>query len=297
MTLAAFGLVLLGSWPAPARRACPRRSVLRGRRFPRNVSSVPGGPLGGAQVAVAPRSCFSGHFVAPGPPGLVPRSGCGRSLVGGRPPPPRRVPCMGVCIRVRFFFWGSPWGGHWGWVAGVGAVNPSGPALSRAGVSPRAAGSERGSREREGAGHRPAAGVGGVLRVAEKGTSCPPHPCDASVVATAAGVAAPIVPHHFGRFPGRPGVLRLRKSTISGLSKNYISKLFRRPDISYSGGLGGHWRPRNPPKRWGAKPPTFLGGFPAAWGRPDPRNGVFPVGQRIIYHANATLTKRYGHMG
>ena len=35
------------------------------------------------------------------------------------------------------------------------------------------------------------------------------------------------------------------------------------------------WRPGRPdplPKRWGAKAPTFLDGFPAARGRPDPQN-------------------------
>ena len=38
-------------------------------------------------------------------------------------------------------------------------------------------------------------------------------------------------------------------------------------------GLGGPERPGNPSKRWGAKLPTFLRGFPAARGRLEPRNG------------------------
>ena len=47
--------------------------------------------------------------------------------------------------------------------------------------------------------------------------------------------------------------------------------------------LGGPGRPGNFPKRRGASPPTFLEGFPAARGRPDPQNRRSPVGQKIIY--------------
>ena len=49
------------------------------------------------------------------------------------------------------------------------------------------------------------------------------------------------------------------------------------------GGLGGPGRPGNLPKRWGARPPAFLEGFPAARGRPDPQSRRFPVGQKIKY--------------
>ena len=48
-----------------------------------------------------------------------------------------------------------------------------------------------------------------------------------------------------------------------------------RPGIVDFGGLGGPGRPGNPPKRWGAKPHTFLKGFPAARGRPDPQSPGF----------------------
>ena len=37
-------------------------------------------------------------------------------------------------------------------------------------------------------------------------------------------------------------------------------------------GLGGPWGLENHPKMWGAKPPTFLDGFKAPRGRPDPKN-------------------------
>jgi len=40
--------------------------------------------------------------------------------------------------------------------------------------------------------------------------------------------------------------------------------IFDRPEIVDYGGLGGPGRPGNLPKRWGAKPPTFLEGLPAA---------------------------------
>jgi len=56
---------------------------------------------------------------------------------------------------------------------------------------------------------------------------------------------------------------------------------FDRPEIVDFGGLGGPGRPGNLPKGWGAKPPTFLEGFQAARGRPDPKNLRFPV--TIIY--------------
>jgi len=52
-----------------------------------------------------------------------------------------------------------------------------------------------------------------------------------------------------------------------------------RPEIVGFGGLGGPGRPINPPKRSGAKPPTFLEGFPASRGRPDPQHRRFPVAQ------------------
>ena len=52
-----------------------------------------------------------------------------------------------------------------------------------------------------------------------------------------------------------------------------------RPEIVDFGGLGGPGRPGNLPKRWGASPPTFLEGFPAARGRPDLQNRRFPVGR------------------
>ena len=58
---------------------------------------------------------------------------------------------------------------------------------------------------------------------------------------------------------------------------------FGRPEIVDFVGLGGSRRPGNLPKRWGATPPTFLEGFPAARGRPDPQNRRFPVGQKIMY--------------
>ncbi len=38
------------------------------------------------------------------------------------------------------------------------------------------------------------------------------------------------------------------------------------------GGLGGPGSPGNTSKRWGAKPPTFLGAFPGPRGRPDLKN-------------------------
>ena len=43
------------------------------------------------------------------------------------------------------------------------------------------------------------------------------------------------------------------------------------------GGLDGPGRPGNILKRWGASPPTFFKGFPAAPGRPDPPNPGFSL--------------------
>jgi len=60
-------------------------------------------------------------------------------------------------------------------------------------------------------------------------------------------------------------------------------RFFDRPEIVDFWGLGGPGWPGNLPKRWGASPPTFLEGFPAARGRPDPQNRRFRVGQKIRY--------------
>jgi len=48
-----------------------------------------------------------------------------------------------------------------------------------------------------------------------------------------------------------------------------IHDFLGRPEIVDFEGLGGPGRPGEPPKRWGASPPTFLGGFPAAGSCPD----------------------------
>ena len=54
------------------------------------------------------------------------------------------------------------------------------------------------------------------------------------------------------------------------------------PEIVDFGGLGGPGRPGNLPERWGASPPTFLEGFRAAGGRPDPQNQRFPVRSEML---------------
>jgi len=68
--------------------------------------------------------------------------------------------------------------------------------------------------------------------------------------------------------PPRPqrADLTHRKSTPGFLIYDFLAG--RKSSIL--GCLGGPGRPGNVPNRWGAKPPTFLEGFPAARGRPDP---------------------------
>ena len=63
----------------------------------------------------------------------------------------------------------------------------------------------------------------------------------------------------------------------------FLYMIFYRPEIVDFGDLGGPGRPGYLPKKWGANPPTFLEGFTAARGRPDPKNRRFPVAQKIIY--------------
>ena len=53
--------------------------------------------------------------------------------------------------------------------------------------------------------------------------------------------------------------------------------------------LGGPGRPGNLLKRWGMKPPTFLDGFKAPRGRPDPENDRFSAKSKTPPLLNPSL--------
>ena len=74
--------------------------------------------------------------------------------------------------------------------------------------------------------------------------------------------------------------------------------IFDRPEVVDFGALGGPGRPGNPPKRWGAKPPTFLEGFPAAPGRPDPpKSTISGRSQNRILKTQARVSPFKGPRG
>ena len=56
--------------------------------------------------------------------------------------------------------------------------------------------------------------------------------------------------------------------------------------MSDFGGLGGPGRPGNLPKRWGAKPPTFMEGFPAAGAAQTPKIDDFRSAKKIYVLKN-----------
>ncbi len=63
---------------------------------------------------------------------------------------------------------------------------------------------------------------------------------------------------------------------------------------SVFGGLGGPWGLSNHPKMWGAKPPTFLDGFKAPRGRPDPKNRPKKSGQTAFRYPVRAKRRKFG---
>ena len=79
-----------------------------------------------------------------------------------------------------------------------------------------------------------------------------------------------------GSWAGGKGVL-LRRAHIPSLGVALTGVARLRGKILDFPGLGGPRRPGNPSKMWGVSPPTFLKGFPAARGRPNPKNPGFSL--------------------